>query len=145
MSTALAPRTYASPSDPAELGWPATFPIELALRVAPTKEVCEAHGITREEWDRLRVDPGFQSCLAGYVKTLREDGMSFRMKARLQAEELLKTSWTLIHAVNTPENVKADLIKHTIKFAGLDASQDQKNSASNQNNFQIVLNLGDGA
>ena len=135
--------TYHSPDDPSELGWPPTFPIELALRVASPKELCVAHGISKAEWDRLRQDEGFQNVLAGYLKMIREQGMGFKLKAQIQSEELLKTSWAIIHAIDTPAAVKADLIKHTIKFAGLDASLDQKlGGGSNANNFQININLG---
>ncbi len=145
--SALATIPYATPDDPAELGWPPTFPIEVAMRVAPIREICEAHGIDQAEWDRLRQDPAFQVCLATYVKMLREEGgASFKLKARIQSEELLKTSWELIHGIDTPAAVKADLIKHTIRFAGLDASIEQKalaaGVAGNSNNFQININLG---
>lgn len=144
-SVALRP-PYATPLDPSELGWPPTFPIELALRVAPVREVCDAHGIDRFEWDRLRHDPGFQNVLASYVKLTREEGASFKLKARIQSEELLSTSWELIHSKDTPAVVKADLIKHTIRFAGLDASIEQRAIASGGggggNNFQININLG---
>ena len=141
--SALQTIAYKSPENPAELGWPPAFPIEVALRVAPIKQICEAHGIDRAEWQRLRDDEGFQSVLAGYAKMIREQGASFKLKAQIQSEELLKTSWALIHAVDTPAAVKADLIKHTIRFAGLDASIDQKNvGGGQQTNFQINLNLG---
>lgn len=144
---ALVPQKYATPDDPAELGWPPAFPIELALRVAPVKEICEAHGITKAEYDALRQDEGFLSVMSGYAKMLREQGTSFKLKAQLQSEELLKTSWAIIHAVDTPAAVKADLIKHTIRFAGLDASIEQRAQAAgigggNTANFQINLNLG---
>jgi hypothetical protein len=140
----ITPLAYTTPDDPSELGWPASLPIELALRVASPKEICEAHGVSHAEWTRLRYDPGFQQVVQGYVELLKKDGMSFRLKAQLQAEELLKVSWELIHGKETPAVVKADLIKHTTKVAGLDASLDQKNGGvGNQNNFQIVLNLGE--
>ena len=140
---ALAPIPYHAPEDPSELGWPPTFPIEIALRVASPKDICKAHGITRDEWDVLRQDEGFLNVLTGYVKMIREQGMGFKLKAQIQSEELLKTSWNIIHAVDTPAAVKADLIKHTIKFAGLDASLDQRlGGAPNANNFQININLG---
>lgn len=78
---------------------------------------------------------------------IREEGTSFKLKARIQSEELLKTSWELIHGKDTPAVVKADLIKHTIRFAGLDASIEQKAQANGgnagSNNFQININLGD--
>ncbi len=146
--TGTALMAYTTPEDPSTLGWPTTFPVEIAMRVAPIQEICQAHNISRDEWEKLRVDPGFVNTLAGYVKMLREDqGAGFKLKARLQSEELLTTSWEIIHGVDTPPAVKADLIKHTIRFAGLDASIEQKAIAqgggSNANNFQINIVLGD--
>lgn len=136
---------YVAPEDPATLGWPPTFPIEIAMRVAPIREICQAHNITHSEWDALRQHEGFINVLKGYVKILKEEGASFKLKARIQSEELLKTSWEIIHGVDTPAAVKADLIKHTVRFAGLDASIEQKAKAMGghigDNNFQIVLNL----
>lgn len=129
--------------DPAELGYPATLPIEVALRTAPIRRICEAYSITREEWEELRHHPQFIADVAAAHKELQKEGMSFKMKARLQSEELLKTSWRLIHASNddVPPSVKADLIKFTIRAAGYEA--DAKNGAgASANNLQININLG---
>lgn len=128
--------------DPAEIGYPPTLPIEVALNVAPISEICEAHGISRERWNALRQDPVFVTELSKTVEVLKKEGMSFKMKARLQAEELLKTSWQLIHGGDDiPATVKADLIKFTIKAAGLDASKEQAANAGQQNALQININL----
>lgn len=129
--------------DPALLGYPATLPIEVALRTAPIKRICEEYGISREEWETLRHHPQFIKDVATAAEELKKDGMSFKMKARLQSEELLKTSWRLIHDVSgdVPPSVKADLIKFTIRAAGYEA--DAKNGANaQQNNLQININLG---
>ena len=64
--------------------------------------------------------------------TLKEDGASFKLKARAQSEELLKTSWALIHKPldQVSASVKAQLIMFTVRCAGLDASVEQKARAS---------------
>jgi hypothetical protein len=131
-----------NPDNPAELGYPATLPIEVALRTAPINRICEAYGISREEWDELRHNPMFIKDVQLAHEELKKDGMSFRMKARLQSEELLKQSWRMIHASSdeVPPSVKADLIKFTIRAAGLEA--DNKSTANATNNLQININLG---
>lgn len=131
-----------NPENPAELGYPATLPIEVALRTASIQRICEAYGITREEWDELRQNPMFIADVKAAHEELKKDGMSFRMKARLQSEELLKQSWRMIHASSdeVPPSVKADLIKFTIRAAGLEA--DSKSTVSATNNLQININLG---
>ena len=135
----------ALPDDPSDLGLSPVFYMELVLKVAPVKDICLAHGISKERWKGLCADPAFKQQILYYVEASRAEGASFKWKARLQAEELLKTSWAMIHAADTPAVVKADLWKHTIKFAGLDGSQDQKNQAAlnNANTFNIQINLGD--
>jgi hypothetical protein len=67
--------------------------------------------------------------------------MSFRIKAMLQADELLKTSWGMIHNGALPATVRADLIKFTIRVAGLDASKDGGGPGGDKPTFSITVNL----
>lgn len=140
---ALATTPYASPTDPALLGWPPILPIEIALKVAPIQKIFTAHNLDQNDYFRLKSDPVFIEVVQGYVDMLKKEGMSFKLKAMIQSEELLKTSWEIIHGPATPAAVKADLIKNTWKVAGLDASLDQKNGggAGNNNAFQINIHL----
>ena len=124
--------------DPAFLGFPPTLPLELALGDQPRIEILKAYSLTPESWDKLRRNPVFQKALAAAVETLQRDGMSFKLKAKLQSEALLETSWHLIHSPHTPSAVKADLIKHTHKMAGFEP----KEEAKVVNPLQININLG---
>lgn len=124
--------------DPATFGFPPTLPIELVLRECPRNQILEAYGIGPAEWDLLRHNAVFQKALQDAVEKLRRDGMSFRVKAQMQAEALLETSWQLIHAQNTPAAVKSDLIKNTIKVAGLEP----KEAPSILTPLQINIQLG---
>ena len=137
MSTAL---TLAPRDDPALLGWPATLPIEIALRTAPLKEICAAYELSREDLEALKANPRFIEDVAAAVELVKKEGMSFKLKARLQSDALLETSWNVIHDPLVPAAVRADLIKYTWRVAGLDASKEQANAA-NQNNLQININL----
>lgn len=127
-----------NPENPALLGYPPTLPIEVAMRTAPIKDICEAYGIDRDEWEALRVHPLFVADVKAAMETLKEEGMSFRFKARMQAEELLKTSWAMIHNATNPPSVRADLIKFTIRAAGLDQSAQKE---SQQQGFAPTLNI----
>ncbi len=110
--------------DPAGLGWPPTLPLEIAMAEMPVREICESYGLTRDDWKRLKTDEKFIAQVERYREELMKDGVSFQMKARLQAEVLLKESWRMIHATDAqvPPAVKADLIKSTMKWAGVDQS-----------------------
>jgi hypothetical protein len=133
-SRAIAP---IAPSDPARLGYPATFPFELALRTSSTQAICEAYAISREEWDLIRIDPSFLADLERAVKVVAEEGMSFKIKAKLQAEELLKTSWRLIHDQRTPPNVQADLLKATMRWAEYDQPPQKDGGGPSRGFFSI--------
>lgn len=129
-----------NPDNPALLGYPPTLPIEVAMRTAPIRQICEAYGIDRDEWDALRVHPMFIADVKAAMDTLKEEGMSFTFKARMQAEELLKTSWQMIQNTATPPTVRADLIKFTIRAAGLDKSA-EKAADKDQGRFAPHLNI----
>ena len=128
-------------TDPALIGWPPLLATEIALREQPVKDVCASYGIGLAEWQHIAANPIFVKELEIAVNSLKTEGMSFKIKARLQSEELLKESWKIIHDEDTPVTVKADLIKHTIRIAGLDASKEQAQSGGNAQAFQININL----
>lgn len=135
-----------APSDPARLGYPPTFPIELALRTSSTRAICEAYGIEEDEWNLIRVDPTFLADLDRAVKVVAEEGMSFKLKAKLQAEELLKTSWRMIHDPNTPPQTRADLLKSTMRWAEYDVPpQKQDAPGTNRGSFTINMQFNNAA
>ena len=68
--------------------------------------------------------------------------MTFKVKARAQAEELLTTSWTLIHSPDVSAAVKADLIKSTVKWGGLEPKNDVLTEGGS-GGVKITINLGD--
>lgn len=132
--------------DPAMIPlYPPTFVVEIALQTASVKEICQEYNISRDDWNILRHDERFIADLTTARAELQKSGMSFKMKAQLQSEELLKTSWRMIHDTrgNVPASVRADLIKFTIRAAGLDGSKDQ--AANAQANavagLSITINL----
>ena len=129
------------PFDPSKLGFPPMLPIELALRVDTVPKICEAYEIARDEFEQIIENPVFVQAYKQAVEDLQKDGMSFRLKAKLQAEALLAKSWAIIHAPETPNTVKADLIKATIRWADYEPKNTQGGLAGG-NAFQININLG---
>lgn len=134
---------YGGETEPREvIDYPATLPYEVAMRVAPIKDICAAYNITKPEWDVIVKLPQFLADLKHAQRALKEEGASFRIKARMQAEELLKTSWKMIHAPTdeVPATVRADLIKFTARVAGLDG-KDAGSSLGGGVAFQVNINL----
>ncbi len=129
---------------PTDLAWPPTLPIELALKTASPQAIQAEYGYTDDEWASLPHNPVFMKDLAGACELVRQEGMSFRLKAKLIAEENLKTTWRLIHASaeEVPPSVKADLIKSVARWAGFDAKETLSQGAVAANTLNIQINLG---
>ena len=124
--------------DPATLGFPPMLPVELALAEEPVKDTCEAYGIDKAAFTKLCANPAFVKAVKDSREMLQKEGMGFRIKARMQSEALLKSSWALIHNQHTPSNVKADLIKATWKVAGFEPKAEDRTPVAPLN---IQINL----
>lgn len=133
-----------APENPSDLGYPATLPVEIALNMLPVADICTAYNISTARWLLIKNDPVFQQQLEAAKDMLKKEGMSFQLKAKLQSEELLRTTWNLIHSHAVPPNVKADLIKSTIRWAGYEA-QASSAAISNGSGFSININFSGGS
>jgi hypothetical protein len=121
----------------------------LALDVALTlegsgetlQEVMTRHQIDANAVLAFNADPIFLKKVEVYRLEVRDKGITFKLKARAQAEELLTTSYLLIHDPAVSPAVKADLIKSTVKWAGLEPSNTvQENTGGG--GVRITINLG---
>lgn len=131
-------------SDPLDIAlYPATFPVEIALQTAPLPVILETYAIDEARWEALQKHPVFVRDLASALDAVKKYGMSFKMKASLQAEAMLERMWEMAHSPydEVPPAVQADLMKFVIKAAGLDASKDQA-GAQQGTPLQININLG---
>ena len=87
-------------------------------------EIMTRHPITKSDLGDYNQDSMFLKKVDHLRDEVREKGMTFRLKAKAQAEELLTTSWTLIHSPDVSATVKADLIKSTVKWGNLEPTKD---------------------
>jgi hypothetical protein len=104
-------------------------------------EIKDRHHIDASDLLVFNKDPIFLKRVESYRDEVKEKGLTFRLKARAQAEELLTTSYMLIHDPSVSPAVKADLIKSTVKWAGLEPKNtDDQNGAVG--GVKIMINLG---
>lgn len=134
--------------DPTSLVWPPTLPIELALKTASPSELKVEYGYSDAEWEALPRNPVFMKDLAGACELVRQEGMSFKLKAKLIAEENLKAVWKMIHSdsASVPAAVKGKLIELTARWAGFDPRTNGEEGGAggpvNANTLNIQINLG---
>lgn len=104
------------------------------------QEIMDRHKIEVADINRFNNDSVFLKKVESLRNEVRDKGLTFKMKARAQAEELLTTSWVLIHDPTTSPAVKADLIKSTVKWAGLEPKNDQATTEIS-GGVKITINL----
>lgn len=105
--------------------------------------VLRQEGISFDQFAKLADDKVFQRLVQRYVKELTENGVSFQLKARIQAEDLLERQYHLINDPDTPPAVAVKAIENTVRWAGLEQKiAAQGPEKSNSPGFQIIFNLG---
>lgn len=134
-------------SDPQNLTkWSERLALEVALKLEGSgedlAEIVLRHNITTRDLLKFNKDRIFTDKVAQFRTEIRDKGLTFKLKARSQAEELLKTSWVLIHSSDTSAAVKADLIKSTVKWAGLEPKGDVMADSEGNGGVRITINLG---
>jgi len=117
--------------------------VALALEGSGEKlpEILARHAITAVELGEYNKDSMFLLKVDHLREEIKEKGMTFRLKAKAQAEELLTTSWTLIHSADVSATVKADLIKSTVKWSGLEPTKDASVVEGGIGGVTIQINL----
>lgn len=138
------PRTAAPLTPEGDLGFPSTLPIEVALGTASIPDLLKAYKISPMEWDAISKSSLFQRTVdraRNYIA--KNENAAFKLKARIQAEALLDTSFLMIHDDTTPAAVRADLIKQTMKWADYTDTNEKPSAAGA--GFQININFGGAA
>ncbi len=133
-----------SPLNPTKWSDRLTFDVALMLEGSgdTLQEVMSRHHISAQDILVFNADPVFLKKVEHYRDEVREKGLTFKLKARAQAEELLTTSWLLIHDPAVSPAVKADLIKSTVKWGGLEPKNDTAVDAGGGGGVRITINLG---
>jgi hypothetical protein len=130
---------------PVQTKWNDRFAFDLALLLEGSgeklDELLDRHEVSTDELLVFNKDATFLKKVEAYREEVRTKGLTFRVKARAQAEELLKTSWLLIHDPIVSPAVKADLIKSVVKWSGLDTTPAGE-GANASGGVTITINMG---
>jgi hypothetical protein len=125
--------------------WSDRLAFDIALRLEGSgeevDEILDRHRLLTTDLLSFNKDPIFLKKVEHFRGEIREKGITFKMKAKAQAEELLTTSWALIHSPDVSAAVKADLIKSTVKWAGLEPKNDPVDVGTG-GGVRIMINLG---
>lgn len=123
--------------------WPASLPLEIALEIDDLDTILERHGLTWRDWEVLTEAPAFRADLARMRKEIRDNGLSFREKARVQAECYLKELHKIVmnEDGDATASTRLDAIKSVVKWGNLEPKDDKGGSGATGNQFNIQINL----
>jgi hypothetical protein len=114
------------PQSGADLTFDPRIAYEIALGVASPSRVFEKYGVTLEVAQRMIATPHFLATIKKYQEEFAATGVTFRLKAKIQAEDLLTHSYVLATDPEVPAAVRADMIKWTAKMADLEPAEKGK-------------------
>lgn len=124
--------------NPTELGFPPMLPYELAMKVDTPANICRAYGLTKSDFQILVAHPVFVKAFQEAVEALKVEGMSFKVKARMQAEAYLDTAFRMAQSPGTSDAVRQKIIADTVRWAGYDKKAEDAGAG---NSFNIMINL----
>lgn len=130
-----------NPIDDLPVIWQSSLVTDVALGV-DEDAICEAYGIQHHHLRKIKEDPRFRTRLEKLAEELQKEGMSFRLKAQMQAEELLRTSFAMIHDENVDPKVRSKLIADTVRWAGWDNSKAEDAGSRGGTGITINIDLG---
>ena len=116
---------------------------ELALEMDTPTGTFERYGYGIDEATRIMAMPGFIATVRKYRDEIVGTGVSFRLKAKVQAEDLLTHSYEMATDPEVPPAVRADLIKWTAKVANLEP-KDKGEGAGAGAGFTLNISFGGG-
>ena len=96
---------------------------ELALQMEEPGVIFERYGLDESQAIALMESPGFAATLARIGKEVKESGLSFKMKVRAQAEELLGHSFEIATDPLAPTSERVKLIQWTARVAGYEPKE----------------------
>ncbi len=135
------------PPDPANAApYPRGLALDLVLEVGTLKEILDSYSLTAEDFNRVLKNPAFRREYEANKESLDQEGWSFKKKAQAQAELYLNLMYRLASSDQTPAAVRADIMKSTVKWAGLDAPAvpAQQNQLPLAEMAEQLKNLPDG-
>jgi hypothetical protein len=123
-----------------QLSFDPKFAFEVALKYHPLKVIMQQYGVDKHTMRRLAQHPPFIMALKNFKREIAEQGVTFRMKAKMMSEDLLETAYLMAKNPQVPSSVRTDNIKSIVKWADLEPKKDSDSGAGGAT-FNLQINL----
>lgn len=113
--------------------------LDLALESDSLENLCNKYKITPLDLQSLLDNAAFYKAVTDMKSEIGERGVSFKLKAAIQADMYLQDIHKMVSDATTPASVKLDAIKSVVKWADLEPKQ--KDTAGGGSAFKLVINM----
>lgn len=120
--------------------WDPRLVLDLAVGIDGLPEILDRYDLTQHEYELLSKTQAFRRELALTIRDVRENGVPFASKARVQAEAYLEVLDRMVHDDSTPSSVRLECIRSTVAWGRLEPTKDDK-KGGDQNAQQINVNI----
>lgn len=110
--------------DPGHAGFDPRIAYELALGIEDANEIFARYGVPQDKAVKLLGNELFVKAIKDFKVQVQESGITFKLKAKIQAEDLLTHSYQIATDPDMPPAVRADMIKWTANVAELGPKKD---------------------
>lgn len=123
--------------------WPSRLAFDFAMGEDP-ELLTARYEIGPTQWQYLLLNPAFMLEVEKHRRTIVEEGVTFRLKAKLQAEAYLEEIDTLVHDPETSPAVRLDAIKSMVKWSGYEPTT-KDSQAAPSGPTRMVISWADGS
>ncbi|MDD3092308.1 MAG: hypothetical protein PHG80_11840 [Methanoregulaceae archaeon] len=121
--------------------WDPRFLLDLAVGVDALPDILDRYGFTEDSFDTLSRSRIFRKELAQTIRDVRENGVSFTQKARIQAESYLEVIDQLVYDFNTPASTRLESIRSMVKWGRLEPKEDKEGAGTNAQQININISF----
>ena len=121
--------------------WDPRLILDLALGVEDLDSVLPRYSLTTDDYEPLAHSPIFRRELALTIRDVRENGLPFKAKARVQAEAYLEVLDELVYSDGTPASTRLEAIKSTVAWGGLIPKESKEDSQTNATQINVSINF----
>lgn len=114
----------------------------IALGMEDDLVVAARHGFSVEQYRRIAQLKPFQVAVASRRADFEKQGLTFKLKRAMQADDLWDEVYVMAKGHNVPLMQKAEVATRLARFGGLEPKED-RSAGSAGPGFQISINLGE--
>ena len=131
-------RVASQPSSPNR--WDPRLIVDLALAIDALPDILSRYQVTEKEYEVLSTVPAFRQELALVIRDIRENGLGFVAKAKVQAEAYLGVVDAMVYDQTVAPSTRLDAIKSVVTWGRLLPKED-KTQGPQTSAQQINVNI----